>query len=285
MVLSYTSSEAIINHGGSISYTVPDDITITKIYGKFKGITVTSGGTGSDNGNVSGGSSLTFPDPSGGIAYTSYSGTYNDVIWGPGYYYACGVYYELGVNESAQFTGLTVSGPCTKKTLFTSTNCSHSMYGSYSCEWSNYTETKTREPRFYIDSTSEYSWYGGTLNDGQWGTGTPYNGALSDLKVGGSTTLHFAAYESTMKFGFKLYYEYEYNSPTQLKTMKIQKGATIYTLPLVSTTDPALEYDFLRTQVGSTVYCVDVVSTTDAAASPVRVQKGSTVYAIRKKQT
>jgi hypothetical protein len=282
MVLSYTSSEAIINHGDSKSYTVPDDITITKIYGKFKGITVTSGGTGSDNGDVSGGSSLTFPDPSGGIAYTSYSGTYNDVIWGPGYYYWFGEYYELGAEQSAQFTGLTASGPCTKNTMFTSTNCSHSMYGSYSCEWSNYTETKTREPWFYIDSTSEYSWYGGTLNNGQWGTGTTYNGALSDLKVGKSTTLHFAAYESTMKFGFKLYYEYEYNSPTQLKTMKIQKGATIYTLPLVSTTDPALEYDFLRTQVGSTVYCVDVVSTTDAAASPVRVQKGTSIYAVRK---
>ena len=279
---SYTSTEATINHGDSKSYSVPEGITITKIYGKFKGITVSGGGEKTDSGNVSGGASLTFPDPSGGIAYTSYSGTYNDVIWGPGYYYWCGNYYELGANESAQFTGLTASGPCTKKTKFTDTNCSHSMWGSYTCKWTDYAELKTREPWFHIDSTSEYSWYGGTLNDGQWGNGTEYNGALTDLKVGGSTTLHFAAYEEEMKFGFKLYYEYEYNRPTQLKTMKAQMGSTIFTLPLVSVTDPALEFDFVRAQVGSTVYCVDVVGKDDSEASPTRFQKGSTIYAIRK---
>lgn len=278
---SYTSTEATINHGDSKSYSVPEGITITKIYGKFKGITVSGGGEKTDSGNVSGGASLTFPDPAGGLPYISYSGTFTDAIYGPGYYVLCGKTYYLGDGEMASMQR-SASKPGVKTSSFTNTNCGHSMWGSYTCKWTDYAELKTREPWFYIDSTSEYSWYGGTLNDGQWGNGTEYNGALTDLKVGGSTTLHFAAYEEEMKFGFKLYYEYEYNRPTQLKTMKAQKGSTIFTLPLVSVTDPALEFDFVRAQVGSTVYCVDVVGKDDSEASPTRFQKGSTIYAIRK---
>jgi hypothetical protein len=165
-------------------------------------------------------------------------------------------------------------------------------YSNYwqSCPFAPLYEYKTTNPGVGVNGYSDV--YAAPLNNGQWTSWRSLNAA--SLVPGEEATFGLSCndyyddwgeggiYSASGRGGFAFKYVYEWARPTQLKTMKVQQGTSIITLPLVSPTDAALEYNFLRVQLGSTVYCVDVVATSDSEASPVRFQKGSSIYAIRK---
>lgn len=285
MVLSWTSDEIQVTNGGTGSITIPSGIVISGIWGDFQGTSTETGGPQSASGDVGGSWSVTFPNPSGGITYNTYSGYYSEILIGGSYIQAdCGTIY---VSEGSWTTMAPnpryVTGPGTQYATISSyyTDCSSTMPGHYSCTWSNYVETKTSNPSFYIDDAGETSGYTGTINNDYWEMGTQYSGDTTDLTVGASNTLHFTIGGSGQA-GFRLYVEFTYARPTKLHEMRIQSGATTVSLPLVSNTDPAIEVKGLRACLNGTVYTIDAVDTADSEASGLRFVKGGTTYAVRK---
>lgn len=281
MVETYISDEIQVTHEQSATLSVPAGIVVSGIWGMFKGITTAGGGPQSTSGAATqSGASIIFPDPANGAPYTSYNGSFVDRIWGPGYYVWLGTTYTLGSEQSAEFNR-SASGPGTYKSYFTNTNCPHALSGSYSASWDTSYEAKTTTPWFTIKQDYDYGLYDGTLENGQWGTTSKYNGANTNLNVGGNTTFYFYI-GGSLRAGFKLKVEYSFLRPTKLHEMRIKNGTKTIILPLVSNTDAALEVKGLRTYLNGTVYTIDAVDTADAEASGLRFRKNAKTYAVRK---
>lgn len=252
--------------GDTTTITLPANTTCTVLKGNWTGID--TGESTSGGGPLSGGTTITFPNPG---AYTSYTGSYT-----------CYGYYENGQWSCNQNHGM--SGPGTGYNCLTGWSLdppieSYGMSGSYS--WSNNTVLHTTNPWFYIgNDPSDYAGYGGALADGVT-TGWCNHSDPSKL-VPGTNTIHHGMEAGSHKAYVKISYTYNYNRPTLLKVAKCQVGSTVVPLRLVSTSDPALVVKCIRCNLGGTVYAVDAVNTNDSEASKVRFQRGTSIYSLRK---
>lgn len=280
---TYTSDPVSVTDGSTTEIIIPSNVAVTSLSARWKGVSTTSQQSASTTRTASGYSSAAVSIGSGEWMISGTASCWVSDPDSPG-----GTWYWNSAPQGTIYPGQTISRSYSMGTNPTAGNymgCSvPAYYGiniSVNVGYYYTVENKTNDPWFYVGSDQEnYAWYDGLINNGQWCDYIAYS-APSVFVPGSTHTVHHEIEGSGSAY-FQYVYDYGWNHPTLIKTMKVQVGSTIYTLPLVDPADPALEYNFMRAQLGSTVYCVDVVDTDDSEASPVRVQKGSTVYALRK---
>ena len=289
----YNLGEYYISNGGTTAGLEADEQhVVNAIYCRWKGVDQSGTGwqTVSDTiwayAEGHGGASVGIPKPTGATSAGYYitalnqSGVNGDM-------YINGSY--VGFIQSYGYGYLAVCGAAPGTTASASAYVNGGSGAAYVWikAWCNYTyqqqvttTLKTDSPSVTINGyTASHS---GPINNGEATAWYPLD--VNALPEGVSKTASHTIGGSGKAY-WEIGYYYDWAFPECLHEMHVLDGSTTVALPLVATNDPALEYNFLRCQLGSTVYCVDVVSTSDATKSAVRFQKGSTVYAIRKKQT
>lgn len=205
--------------------------------------------------------------------------------------------YNVYIDGSLYCSSVAPSGSCGPKTTNLSVgqlgSQSHQVSGEsgytikstgYSSLTYNYwyyyqTEYKTQNPKVTISQTGKVTQYSGSINNGSW---TSLANMTAGSLVVGLNTMNFNIGGSGKAY-YYMQYDYTLARPTPLKTIKVQLGSGLQTLPLVSLTDPALENgSILRVADEGVVYAVDLVATSNSEASTARIATHKGILAWRK---